>query len=287
MDVLAHFSKHGVQLQLNPNQTVRATGAINDALRAEIQAQKANIIHALKWQEFEALLAIVAPAYNTPPREVDSAREGAWGDLEAALVSYREMAAQLIVNERVAVEKQKASNPAVSAEVTTPPVAKQTDVDTRAIGQAKKTVKRGSSDTVRDGAVSLKQAENIAKLPELERENAIENPDETYTKEDQIYDLKMEVANLQIELERMQDAETLWQWVIANPAEADAAEMFKRQKIDLAELGAIRTQHNTLMNENAALKQQCQLNERRMKKFKKELEAAGAAGAAAQVMTVQ
>ncbi len=48
-----------------------------------------------QWQVFEALLAIVAPAYNTPAHEVEWAREAAWGDLEAVLVSYREMAAQV------------------------------------------------------------------------------------------------------------------------------------------------------------------------------------------------
>jgi protein-disulfide isomerase-like protein with CxxC motif len=48
-----------------------------------------------QWQEFEALLAIVGPAYNTPAHEFEWAREAARGDLEAALVSYREMAAQI------------------------------------------------------------------------------------------------------------------------------------------------------------------------------------------------
>ncbi len=48
-----------------------------------------------QWREFEALLAIVAPAYNAPPHEVEWARETAWSELEAALVSYREMAAQV------------------------------------------------------------------------------------------------------------------------------------------------------------------------------------------------
>jgi hypothetical protein len=50
---------------------------------------------AAQWQEFEALLAIVAPAYDTPSHEYAWAREAARGDLEAALVSYREMAAQI------------------------------------------------------------------------------------------------------------------------------------------------------------------------------------------------
>jgi hypothetical protein len=95
MEVLAHFITHGVRFELNPNHAVRATGVLNDALRAEIKAQKGNIVYALQWQEFEALLAVVGPAYNTPPHEYDWAREEARGDLEAALVSYRELAAQV------------------------------------------------------------------------------------------------------------------------------------------------------------------------------------------------
>jgi hypothetical protein len=50
---------------------------------------------AAQWQEFEALLAIVAPAYDTPAHEIEWARETAQGDLEAALVSYRELAVQV------------------------------------------------------------------------------------------------------------------------------------------------------------------------------------------------
>jgi hypothetical protein len=100
MEVLAHFLKQGVRFALNPNDAVLATGIINDTLRAEIKAQKDNIIYALKWNEFESLLAVVAPAYNTPAHEYDWAREAARGDLDAALVSYRELAAQIVVMRR-------------------------------------------------------------------------------------------------------------------------------------------------------------------------------------------
>jgi hypothetical protein len=96
MEVLAHFRLHGVRFELNPNQALRAIGVLTEKLRTEIKAQKNSIVYALQWQEFEALLAIVAPAYNTPAHEVDWAREAARGDLEAALVSYREMAAQAV-----------------------------------------------------------------------------------------------------------------------------------------------------------------------------------------------
>ena len=75
---------------------MRAFGVLSGALRAEIKAQKGNIVYALQWQEFDALLAIVAPAYNRPVHAVEWEREAARGDAEAALLSYREMAAQVL-----------------------------------------------------------------------------------------------------------------------------------------------------------------------------------------------
>ena len=46
-------------------------------------------------QEFERLLAIVGPAYRTPATEYAEMREAARGDLENALVAYRELAKQI------------------------------------------------------------------------------------------------------------------------------------------------------------------------------------------------
>jgi hypothetical protein len=48
-----------------------------------------------KWREFESLLAIVAPAYNTPAHELDEIREAARNDLAWALVVYRFMAKEI------------------------------------------------------------------------------------------------------------------------------------------------------------------------------------------------
>ncbi|MFM7460040.1 MAG: hypothetical protein ACKO15_04270 [Burkholderiales bacterium] len=48
-----------------------------------------------QWREFETLLAIVAPAYNTPEHEYAEIREAAAGDMAAALETYRSMAAQV------------------------------------------------------------------------------------------------------------------------------------------------------------------------------------------------
>jgi hypothetical protein len=48
-----------------------------------------------KWREFESLLAIVAPAYNTPAHELIEIRETAHNDLASALIAYRLMAKQI------------------------------------------------------------------------------------------------------------------------------------------------------------------------------------------------
>jgi hypothetical protein len=48
-----------------------------------------------QWREFESLLAIVAPAYNTPAHELDEIRETARNDLASALIAYRLMATEI------------------------------------------------------------------------------------------------------------------------------------------------------------------------------------------------
>jgi hypothetical protein len=48
-----------------------------------------------RWREFESLLAIVAPAYNTRTPELDEIRETARNDLESALIAYRLMAKKI------------------------------------------------------------------------------------------------------------------------------------------------------------------------------------------------
>ena len=50
------------------------------------------------WREFENLLAIVAPAYNTPAHEYAELREVARGDLANALVYYRNEAKRIEAN---------------------------------------------------------------------------------------------------------------------------------------------------------------------------------------------
>lgn len=89
MNAMDHFLARGVRLELVSGNNIRAIGHLDDGLRADIKAQKAQIVGELQWREFESLLAIVAPAYNTPEPEYAEIREAARRDLPAALESYR------------------------------------------------------------------------------------------------------------------------------------------------------------------------------------------------------
>ena len=95
MGAIEDFIARGVRFELQAGDTIRAIGHLDDPLRAEIKAQKANIIHELQSREFESLLAIVGPAYNTPPHEYSIIRTAARKDLAGALLAYRVMAAQM------------------------------------------------------------------------------------------------------------------------------------------------------------------------------------------------
>ena len=48
-----------------------------------------------QWREFEVLLAILGPAYQTPAHEYSQMREAARHDLPAALICYRSLLAQI------------------------------------------------------------------------------------------------------------------------------------------------------------------------------------------------
>lgn len=92
MGAVEQFMRRGIRLELADGDNVRAIGTLNESLRAAIKTQKAQIIGELNWREFEALLAIVAPAYNTPAHEYAEMREAARRDLPAAIHAYRDMA---------------------------------------------------------------------------------------------------------------------------------------------------------------------------------------------------
>ena len=52
-----------------------------------------------QWRAFEMLLAIVGPAYKTPEDEYAQIRAMARHDLSGALICYRELLKQLVINE--------------------------------------------------------------------------------------------------------------------------------------------------------------------------------------------
>lgn len=95
MGAVEQFTRRGIRLELADGENVRAIGTLNDSLRAAIKTQKAQIIDELERQEFEALLAIVAPAYNTPANELDEIRQSARNNLASALVAYRLLANEI------------------------------------------------------------------------------------------------------------------------------------------------------------------------------------------------
>jgi hypothetical protein len=98
MGALDQFTRRGIRLELADGDNVRAIGTLNDSLRSAIKTQKAQIIGELQRREFETLLAIVAPAYNTPAHEYAEIRAAARDDLDCALIAYRDLARQVDAN---------------------------------------------------------------------------------------------------------------------------------------------------------------------------------------------
>lgn len=66
------------------------------ATYAAYQLKKQPLRDELQWREFEALLAVVAPAYNTPAHEYAEIREIAAGDLLAAIACYLSLAQEIL-----------------------------------------------------------------------------------------------------------------------------------------------------------------------------------------------
>ena len=95
MGAVEQFAWRGIRLELADGDNVRAIGALNDSLRTAIKTQKPQIIGELQRREFEALLAIVGPAYNTAAHEYAELREVALNDLANALVYYRNEAKRI------------------------------------------------------------------------------------------------------------------------------------------------------------------------------------------------
>lgn len=105
MRALEHFLSRGIQLKLVADKNIGVLGNLNDSLREAIKSQKLQIIDELRWQEFESLLAIVAPAYKTTAYELDVIRITARTDLSAAICAYRAMARRIKPIVRIGDEK--------------------------------------------------------------------------------------------------------------------------------------------------------------------------------------
>ena len=95
MGALDTFLAKGIRFELLKEDQIRARGTLYDSLCAANKAAKSSIINELHWREFESLLKVVAPAYNTPAHELEEIRDTARNDLASALISYRLMAKQI------------------------------------------------------------------------------------------------------------------------------------------------------------------------------------------------
>lgn len=149
-------------------------------------------------------------------------------------------------------------------------LAKTADVGTRTIERAKVAHKAGLTDAVKDGKVSVKQAAEIAKLPERERKQAIERPAPKPKKSksrSETDKLKARIAELEEQLEQM--SENLPEL----RAMATAAEAFKNddsfKKIVAleTELNATRKRRDDVIRELAEVKRQNQYLQREIKKL--------------------
>lgn len=105
MGAVEQFTRRGIRLELADGENLRAIGKINDSMRTAIRIQKAQIVGELQLREFESLLAIVAPAHNTPAHELNEIRMTARADLSAAICSYRAMARYIKPIVRIGDEK--------------------------------------------------------------------------------------------------------------------------------------------------------------------------------------
>lgn len=100
---LSDLIRHGVAATVaNAKAANPANGDLFDATAYSGLAKLAGLALASpagengdQWREFESLLEIVAPVYNTPSRELAEIRETARNDLASALIAYRLLAKQI------------------------------------------------------------------------------------------------------------------------------------------------------------------------------------------------
>ena len=101
VDILKHAAAEEVVLTLSPAGAITVAGGQSDVEKwlPIIRDHKPDLVQLLReteqWREFLSLLGIVGPAYNTPAHEYAEIQNVARGDLDGALIAFREMARQV------------------------------------------------------------------------------------------------------------------------------------------------------------------------------------------------
>lgn len=152
-------------------------------------------------------------------------------------------------------------------------LAKSANVSERTIRQAKTAQVAGLGDAVRDGKISVKRAAEIAKLPEDEREAAIEaHPEPAHSKKEdadsgQLDELVRMLAECQADCESMARVFEASDKMVAAMAEASR---FREQA------RVMDARNKGMQSEIADLKGLLKSANRKIQKLEKELEAARA-----------
>lgn len=101
VDILEKAAAEGVILTLCLPDAISVAGdqSAVDKWLPVVRNNKPDLVLALheteRWREFMALLRSVGPAYNTPAHEYAELQATARGDLDGALMAFREMAQQV------------------------------------------------------------------------------------------------------------------------------------------------------------------------------------------------
>mgnify|MGYP001458604631 CR=1 FL=1 len=166
---------------------------------------------------------------------------------------------------------------------TTREMAEEASVHPNTIKQAKAAHKAGLGEAVRDGKVTAKEAAQIAKLPEPERQAAIEAPPESKKAEpkavpleaqEYVSKLEAEVAELKDQLSELAENMTgLQEELEAARRILDAEDLLAQFKAEVARVNAmnatLKSRNFGLMDENSDLKGRLKSALRKIDRFEK------------------
>lgn len=172
-----------------------------------------------------------------------------------------------------------------SAPRTEAEMAKAADVSDKTIRQAKRAHEAGLGEAVRDGKVTAKEAAQIAKLPEPERQAALEAPPTPKaTTEDtasiraalvvRVAELEAENAELKDQLAELAENMTgLQEELEAARRILDAEDLLAQFKAEVARVnamnGTLKSRNFGLMDENSDLKTRLKSALRKIDRFEK------------------